>query len=98
MLLCAPSNAAIDELVIRIKNGVEIDGKRILPRLVRLGRDEAVHPNVRDVTMELRRASRFWTALMAAVQVLAAEKVMEADLHRQFCSTHAYLEPLWPSW
>ena len=52
MLLCAPSNAAIDELVIRIKNGVEIDGKRILPRLVRLGRDEAVHPNVRDVTLD----------------------------------------------
>ena len=54
--------------------------------------------NVRDVTLELRRARRFWTALMAAVDVLAAEKVMEADLHRQFCSTHAYLEPLWPSW
>lgn len=52
MLLCAPSNAAIDELVIRIKDGVEIDGKRILPRLVRLGRDEAVHPNVRDVTLD----------------------------------------------
>ena len=54
--------------------------------------------NVRDVTLELRRARRFWTALMAAVDVLAAEKVMEADLHRQFCSAHAYLGPLWPSW
>lgn len=52
MLLCAPSNAAIDELVGRIKDGVEVDGKRIVPRLVRLGRDEAVHPAVRDVTLD----------------------------------------------
>lgn len=52
MLLCAPSNAAIDELVSRIKDGVDIDGKRVVPRLVRLGRDEAVNPAVRDVTLD----------------------------------------------
>lgn len=52
MLLCAPSNAAIDELVARLKEGVLVHGKRVFPNLVRLGREDAVHPSVRDVTLE----------------------------------------------
>lgn len=52
LLLCAPSNAAIDELVARLKNGVEAQGKRLVPRLVRLGREDAVHPSVQDVMLD----------------------------------------------
>ena len=52
ILLCAPSNAAIDELVARLKDGVDVDGERIVPRLVRLGREDAVHPSVQDVTLD----------------------------------------------
>lgn len=52
LLLCAPSNAAIDELIARIKDGIDVDGRRIQPRIVRLGRVDAVHPAVRDVTLD----------------------------------------------
>ncbi|KAI5813275.1 AAA domain-containing protein, partial [Pyronema omphalodes] len=53
ILVCAPSNAAVDELVIRFKQGLRsINGETWTPGIVRLGRSDAINAEVRDVTLE----------------------------------------------
>ncbi|OAL22409.1 hypothetical protein AYO22_06966 [Fonsecaea multimorphosa] len=53
ILVCAPSNAAVDELVMRFKNGVTLlDGVPEKISVVRLGRSEVINTNVKDVTLE----------------------------------------------
>lgn len=53
LLVCAPSNAAVDELVMRFKQGVKTtNGENQQLSVVRLGRSDAINANVRDVTLE----------------------------------------------
>ncbi|KXJ93970.1 SEN1 N terminal-domain-containing protein [Microdochium bolleyi] len=53
LLVCAPSNAAVDELVLRLKQGVKTTkGTFHKINVVRLGRSEAVNSLVQDVTLE----------------------------------------------
>ncbi|KAF7197080.1 Helicase SEN1 [Pseudocercospora fuligena] len=53
LLVCAPSNAAVDELVIRLKQGVKTKGGQSHAiNVVRLGRSDAINTQVRDVTMD----------------------------------------------
>jgi senataxin len=53
LLVCAPSNAAVDELVMRLKEGVKTkSGRRHDLNVVRIGRSEAINSQVKDVTME----------------------------------------------
>ncbi|OAG34149.1 hypothetical protein AYO21_11707 [Fonsecaea monophora] len=53
ILVCAPSNAAVDELVMRFKTGVTmLDGTFEKISVVRLGRSEVINTNVKDVTLE----------------------------------------------
>lgn len=53
VLICAPSNAAVDELVLRIRNGVvNSKGEPITPKVVRLGRGDAMNAAVRDLSLE----------------------------------------------
>ena len=53
LLVCAPSNAAVDELVMRFKEGVKsLDGTFHRPSVVRLGRSDAINTKVVDVTLE----------------------------------------------
>ena len=53
LLVCAPSNAAVDELVMRFKDGVKtLNGEFQKPSIVRLGRSDAINTNVLDVTLE----------------------------------------------
>ncbi|KAF8540202.1 SEN1 N terminal-domain-containing protein [Trichophaea hybrida] len=53
ILVCAPSNAAVDELVIRFKRGLQsTKGDIWTPSIVRLGRSDAINAEVRDVTLE----------------------------------------------
>jgi senataxin len=53
LLVCAPSNAAVDELVMRFKQGVKtVSGKEFKVKVVRIGRGDAVNASVQDVTME----------------------------------------------
>ncbi|OAP61354.1 hypothetical protein AYL99_03557 [Fonsecaea erecta] len=53
ILVCAPSNAAVDELVMRFKTGVTmLDGTLENISVVRLGRSEVINSNVKDVTLE----------------------------------------------
>ena len=53
LLVCAPSNAAVDELVMRFKEGVKtVDGAPQKLSVIRLGRSDAINANVLDVTLE----------------------------------------------
>ncbi|AAS52799.2 AER115Wp [Eremothecium gossypii ATCC 10895] len=53
VLICAPSNAAVDELVLRLREGlVDTDGKLFKPKLVRIGKSDAVNAAIRDLTLE----------------------------------------------
>jgi senataxin len=53
LLVCAPSNAAVDELVMRLKNGVKTKTGKTYPiNVVRIGRSDAINSSVKDVTMD----------------------------------------------
>lgn len=53
LLVCAPSNAAVDELVMRFKQGVKTaEGNSQSLSVIRLGRSDAINVNVLDVTLE----------------------------------------------
>lgn len=53
LLVCAPSNAAVDELVMRFKDGIKtLNGELRKVNIVRLGRSDAINANVVDVTLE----------------------------------------------
>ncbi|KAF3910108.1 hypothetical protein AA313_de0204025 [Arthrobotrys entomopaga] len=53
LLVCAPSNAAVDELVIRLKEGiVKQSGEKFVPAVVRLGRLDVINQAVQDVALE----------------------------------------------
>ena len=53
MLICAPSNAAVDELVMRFKTGIKLlDGSTQKLNVVRLGKSDRINENIKDVTLE----------------------------------------------
>ncbi|PTB45036.1 hypothetical protein M441DRAFT_129272 [Trichoderma asperellum CBS 433.97] len=53
LLVCAPSNAAVDELVLRLKSGIKTtSGKSRNINVLRLGRSEAINAAVKDVTLD----------------------------------------------
>ncbi|KAK0733658.1 RNA helicase-like protein [Lasiosphaeria miniovina] len=53
LLVCAPSNAAVDELVLRLKSGIKtMSGASHQINVVRLGRSEAINAAVKDVTLD----------------------------------------------
>ncbi|KAF2202093.1 DNA-binding protein SMUBP-2 [Delitschia confertaspora ATCC 74209] len=53
LLVCAPSNAAVDELVMRFKEGIKtLKGEHRKINIVRIGRGDAININVKDVTLE----------------------------------------------
>ncbi|CAD6502733.1 BgTH12-05323 [Blumeria graminis f. sp. triticale] len=53
LLICAPSNAAVDELVLRLMDGVQPwDGPRQKINVIRIGRSEAINASVKDVMLD----------------------------------------------
>lgn len=53
LLVCAPSNAAVDELVLRLKAGVKtMNGAFHNINVLRLGRSDAINAAVKDVTLD----------------------------------------------
>jgi senataxin len=52
-LICAPSNAAVDELVVRLKKGVQpLTGPRQKINVIRIGRSDAISSSVKDVMLD----------------------------------------------
>jgi senataxin len=53
ILLCAPSNAAIDEIANRLKEGISGAGRRsVIPKVVRVGTDKAINVSVKDISLD----------------------------------------------
>lgn len=53
LLLCAPSNAAVDELVVRLRNGVKLmNGENFVPKIVRFGRPDMANADIKDLTLD----------------------------------------------
>ena len=53
ILVCAPSNAAVDELVRRARRGVyAISGAKFVPKMVRLGTTDGVSERVKELTLD----------------------------------------------
>jgi senataxin len=53
LLICAPSNAAVDELVVRLKEGIlPLNGSLQKINVIRLGRSEAINADVKDVMLD----------------------------------------------
>jgi senataxin len=53
ILLCAPSNAAVDEVAKRLKEGVfDSNGNKIVPKVVRIGAGSSINVSVADVFLD----------------------------------------------
>ena len=53
LLVCAPSNAAVDELVLRFKEGIKTtSGQDRKVNVVRLGKGDKINPQVVEVTLD----------------------------------------------
>ena len=53
LLICAPSNAATDEVARRLADGIPgPDGRRIDPTVIRIGNEAKVSPAIMDITLD----------------------------------------------
>ncbi|KAH8920763.1 hypothetical protein BT69DRAFT_1336149 [Atractiella rhizophila] len=53
LLLCAPSNAAVDEVAKRLKDGVRnVQGALVVPKVVRIGAEASVNLSVKDIFVD----------------------------------------------
>ncbi|RDW92450.1 hypothetical protein BP5796_01844 [Coleophoma crateriformis] len=53
LLICAPSNAAVDELVLRLKDGIQpLNGPFQKINVIRIGRSDAINASVKDVMLD----------------------------------------------
>ncbi|KAG0190960.1 DEAD-box type RNA helicase [Apophysomyces sp. BC1034] len=52
LLVCAPSNAAVDEIAKRLKDGVVTADGLVKPNVIRIGVAESVNSSVRDLTLD----------------------------------------------
>ena len=53
LLICAPSNAAVDELVARLKVSIQpLNGPRQKINVIRIGRSDAINDSVKDVMLD----------------------------------------------
>lgn len=53
LLICAPSNAAIDEVTRRLKDGVPSkSGSFVVPKVVRVGAESSINAAVKDVSLD----------------------------------------------
>ena len=53
ILICAPSNAAIDEVAKRLIDGVRnSQGRHVIPKIVRVGADDSMNIGVKDISLD----------------------------------------------
>ena len=92
ILVCAPSNAAVDELARRMQRGVRsTSGSMYLPKIVRLGTVEGVSESVIGLTLDHLVDQRL---LSDAKTKDLVEKHMPASLKTQLAHVDAQLNSL----
>ncbi|KAI7884330.1 hypothetical protein K492DRAFT_143014 [Lichtheimia hyalospora FSU 10163] len=52
ILVCAPSNAAVDEIAKRLKDGIMTSKGVVKPKVVRIGTSESVNASVKDILLD----------------------------------------------
>ncbi|KAF9287322.1 DEAD-box type RNA helicase [Mortierella alpina] len=93
ILVCAPSNAAIDEIVKRLKGGIRnTTGELFIPKVVRVGTLDTVNAEVKDVALdsliakELESAStskeEFQSAAQSINSMLDKMKQLQQELEK----------------
>ncbi|GAA5972915.1 hypothetical protein JCM11641_004002 [Rhodosporidiobolus odoratus] len=83
VLLCAPSNAAVDEVAKRLKEGVRLlDGSLYVPKVVRIGADSAVDISVKDVFIDelVERAMSGGRATVGGTDAQAKMQAMRGEI------------------
>ncbi|PVZ96920.1 hypothetical protein BB558_007155 [Smittium angustum] len=98
LLVCAPSNAAVDEIVQRLKEGIyDKSGSLYIPTIVRVGQSDSISQSVRDITLdqlvedELERASKIFEAGNSkvsgagdpAMAAITAQKMFKESIENQ---------------
>ncbi|WBW73992.1 ATP-dependent RNA helicase Dbl8 [Schizosaccharomyces osmophilus] len=59
VLICAPSNAAIDEILMRLKDGVyDHEGIKFMPKVIRIGFTESINVHAKEFTLEEQMAKQ----------------------------------------
>ncbi|CAI4211099.1 unnamed protein product [Parascedosporium putredinis] len=91
LLVCAPSNAAVDELVLRLKQGVTTTrGTQRSINVIRLGRSDAINAGVKDVTLEELVNRR-----LQAENVMDAIKSDRDKIHVEAAEIKQKVDELW---
>ncbi|XP_076681204.1 putative helicase senataxin isoform X2 [Andrena cerasifolii] len=81
ILVCAPSNAAIDEITLRLL-AIRSNMKEKRFKMVRIGRADAMHPSVKDISIaELARREMRKTVINSNHTVCSAESVEQEKAH-----------------
>ncbi|KAF2210866.1 hypothetical protein CERZMDRAFT_85797 [Cercospora zeae-maydis SCOH1-5] len=92
LLVCAPSNAAVDELVLRLMKGVKTkDGEHHDIKVVRIGRSDAISVQVADVTMETLVQQKIGGSNAADDK----QRKLNADLFKEHSEISAQLRDLY---
>ena len=93
ILVCAPSNAGCDEIVRRLKRGVQkTNGEIYKPKLVRIG-TEAIHPDCKDVTLDALVDDLFSNDMVSQSNISKSNQ-SESKLRKQLEEIHKSLEEL----
>ncbi|KAG0258502.1 DEAD-box type RNA helicase [Mortierella polycephala] len=92
ILVCAPSNAAIDEIVKRLKGGIRnTTGVIFTPKVVRVGTMDTMNAEVRDVALETLIAKELESSAESKDEFKSAAKSM-ADMREKMKRLQGDLE------
>jgi senataxin len=82
-LVCAPSNAAIDELAKRLRDGsLKNGGANTVPSVVRLGAESAINVSVKDISLDQLVAERLSKSSTGSGQVGTEVTGLRSELAR----------------
>ncbi|KAF9184812.1 DEAD-box type RNA helicase [Haplosporangium sp. Z 767] len=92
ILVCAPSNAAIDEIVKRLKGGIRnTAGSIFTPKVVRVGTMDTMNAEVKDVALETLIAKELESSAESKDEFKSATKSM-ADMRDKMKELQGDLE------
>lgn len=81
IMICAPSNAAIDEIVRRLKGGVKDSYGKIVPlKIVRVGSIDMIHEDVKDLSIDGIVESMIQGHISSALEMLQTNRKHMADI------------------
>ena len=84
LLICAPSNAAIDEIVRRLKAGIyDCYHQKFTPKILRLGSHEMIHEEVRDLTLDATIERNFMATCKDSLDTLQKQKEQLRQVQKQ---------------